>query len=143
MSNEKSKQGAQLAPDAPDLEKSDLRGEKRPSEPTPPPTEENATAKRRGRKKGCLKSGGRKKGTPNKVTASVRQWLAQFVTDQIPTIEADIKTLPPKDRVFVWERLLQYVTPKRQAVTAGVSFESLTDEQLEQIVSELTRGGEL
>ena len=70
--------GARLRPmPPPDLDKSDLRGEKRPSEPTPPPTEENATAKRRGRKKGCLKSGGRKKGTPNKVTASVRQWLAQ------------------------------------------------------------------
>ena len=77
IQNYEQEQGAQLAPDAPDLDKSDLRGEKRPSEPTHHRPRKTPQRSAEGAKKGCLKSGGRKKGTPNKVTASVRQWLAQ------------------------------------------------------------------
>lgn len=86
--------------------------------------------------------GGRQKGTPNKVTASVREWLAALIDKNRRQIEKDLKALEPKERLQVLERLMQYVVPKQQAMSAKVDFDKLTDEQLNEIVNELTGGVE-
>lgn len=84
--------------------------------------------------------GGRQKGTPNKVTASVKGWIAQVINKNRRQIERDIKALEPKDRVMILEKLMQYVVPKQQAVSANVDFNKLSDEQLNSLVEELTKG---
>lgn len=83
--------------------------------------------------------GGRQKGTPNKVTASVKDWVAQVIDKNRRQMERDIKALEPKDRLQMLEKLMQYVVPKQQAVSANVDFNKLSDEQLDLIVDELTR----
>jgi len=83
--------------------------------------------------------GGRQKGTPNKVTSTVKEWLAQLIDKNRRQMERDIKDLEPKDRLQVLERLMQYVVPKQQAVQAEVDFNKMTDEQLDTLVSELTK----
>ena len=52
----------------------------------------------------------------------------------------DIKALEPKDRLQMLEKLMQYVVPKQQAVSANVDFNKLSDEQLNALVDELTKG---
>lgn len=84
--------------------------------------------------------GGRQKGTPNKVTASVKDWIAQVIDKNRRQMERDIKALEPKDRLQILEKLLGYVVPKQQSVSANVDFNKLSDEQLNSIVNELTRG---
>jgi uncharacterized protein (UPF0305 family) len=86
------------------------------------------------------KFGGRKKGTPNKLTSSVREWLSELIDKNREQIERDIEQLDPKDRLQVLERLMQYVIPKQQAVRADVDFSQLTDEDLDLLVSSLTKG---
>ena len=44
---------------------------------------------------------GRPKGTPNKVTAEMREWLSKLVEGNREQIERDIKALDPKDRLLV------------------------------------------
>ncbi len=83
--------------------------------------------------------GGRQKGTPNKVTASIKDWLSELIDNNRKQVERDIKQLEPKERLQVLEKLMQYVIPKQQAVSAKVDFEKLTDEQLDTLVSELTK----
>jgi len=83
--------------------------------------------------------GGRQKGTPNKVTSTVKEWLAQLIDKNRRQMERDIKDLEPKDRLQVLEKLMQYVVPKQQAVQAEVDFNKMTDEQLDTLVSELTK----
>lgn len=83
--------------------------------------------------------GGRQKGTPNKVTASVKEWLSQLIDKNRRQMERDIKDLEPKDRLQVLERLMQYVVPKQQAVQAEIDFNKLTDEQLSTLIGELTK----
>lgn len=83
--------------------------------------------------------GGRQKGTPNKVTASVKDWVAQVIDKNRRQMERDIKALEPKDRLQMLEKLMQYVVPKQQAVSANVDFNKLSDEQLDLIVDELTK----
>lgn len=83
--------------------------------------------------------GGRSKGTPNKVTSTVKDWISQLIDDNRSQIEKDIKKLSPKDRLQVFEKLMQYVIPKQQSVRADVDFSKLTETQLDLIIDELTK----
>ena len=65
------------------------------------------------REKGTPKTGGREKGTPNKVTKNVRFWLFDLMQDNIETLEIDLKKLEPKERWEIICRLLPYVITKR------------------------------
>lgn len=86
--------------------------------------------------------GGRTKGTPNKVTKTAREWLTALVDKNRRQIERDLKQLEPKERLLILEKLLQYVIPKKQAVDTSVSLESLSDEQLNFIIDEITKDDE-
>lgn len=86
--------------------------------------------------------GGRTKGTPNKVTKTAREWLTALVDKNRRQIERDLKQLEPKERLLILEKLLQYVIPKKQAVNTSVSLESLSDEQLNFIIDEITKDDE-
>ncbi len=54
-------------------------------------------------------------------------------------MEKDIEVLEPKDRLQVLEKLMQYVIPKQQAVSANLDISKLSDEQLNTLVAELTK----
>ena len=56
--------------------------------------------------------GGRQKGTPNKVTATLREWVADLLDRNRERIEEDLEALEPKDRLLMLERLMGYVLPK-------------------------------
>lgn len=81
--------------------------------------------------------GGRQKGTPNRVTAELRQWVARLIDANREQLEEDIQLLDPKERLDVIEKYMQYVLPRRQAVRADVSVDELTDEQIDTIVARL------
>ena len=83
--------------------------------------------------------GGRKKGTPNKVTASVKEWLNDLINNNREQIEKDLKKITPKERLYMLEKFMQYVVPKQQAVTPIVPFEKLTDAQLDLLISEISK----
>lgn len=58
--------------------------------------------------------GGRVKGTPNRVTANVKDWISQVIDKNRRQMERDLKVLPPKDRLLMLEKLMQYVVPKQK-----------------------------
>lgn len=72
------------------------------------------------------KTGGRKKGTPNRTTKSVREKLAEVTSTYYNSREfaEDLKTLEPKDRVTVMEKLTSYVVPKMQSTTIDATVET-------------------
>ena len=55
---------------------------------------------------------GRPPGTPNKVAIPVKEWVAKLIEGNRDLIESDMKALSPKDRIKIFERLLNYVLPK-------------------------------
>ena len=91
------------------------------------------------RPKGMPKTGGRQKGTPNKVTSSVKSWLSCLIDKNRRQIEKDLKAVKPLERLQMLEKLMQYVVPKQQTVKAAVNFENLTDEELTALIGELTK----
>lgn len=83
--------------------------------------------------------GGRAKGTPNKVSSTVKDWISQLIDDNRVQIEKDIKKLSPKDRLQMFEKLMQYVVSKQQSVRADIDLSKLSETQLDLIVDELTK----
>lgn len=91
------------------------------------------------RKPGTPKTGGRTKGTPNKTTAAVKNYITEVLGDYMrpaprgsskPTLSADIAAMQPEDRVRAMTQLAGYVLPKQQALSVSeqtqVEVESLT-----------------
>ena len=58
------------------------------------------------------KTGGRKKGTPNRTTRDTRQLISKLVNDEIKHIMTNIHQLELRDRCYFLSKLLPYVAPK-------------------------------
>lgn len=63
---------------------------------------------------------GRPKGTPNKVTSTMREWVSEILANNQKQLEADFKALTPKERWQIAERLMNYVMPKQQAISGEI-----------------------
>ena len=85
------------------------------------------------------KTGGRQKGTTNKLKKETKDWLNDLITSNHLQIEKDIKALEPKERLQILEKFMQYTTPKMQSIQTTVDFNQLTDEQLENVITSLTK----
>lgn len=66
------------------------------------------------REKGTIKTGGRAKGTPNKITKNVREFLFEVVQNNMPQLENDIQQLEPKERWQIVSGLLPYIVTKKE-----------------------------
>ncbi len=88
-----------------------------------------------GRPRGQPKTGGRKKGTPNKITGDLRGWLAGFLNGKRSQLEQDFASLEPGERIFAFSRLIGYVIPKQQAVTVEAQIEA-EYKQLQKLIDD-------
>ena len=59
-----------------------------------------------------FKTGGRKKGTPNKTTTELRETLTDFMLNEFKNIEERINSLAPKERLHLMVKLMPYVMPR-------------------------------
>lgn len=94
--------------------------------------------------------GGREKGSPNKITGSVKDWISSIIDNNRDKFEKDIKALDGPERVRVISNLLQYVTPKMQSVSPTEQIEAeylhlkqlmeeCPDEFMDQIVDRIKK----
>ena len=67
----------------------------------------------RGRKKGTFKTGGREKGTENKINSYIKNLIGECIQNNIGTMQTDYETLEPKDRLLFIEKLLKYAIPTK------------------------------
>lgn len=56
-------------------------------------------------------------GTPNKTTATLKEFIVGLIDDNRMQIVADLQALKPYNRLAVLERLIGYVLPKQQATS--------------------------
>lgn len=59
-----------------------------------------------------IKTGGRLKGTPNKITKESRAILSEIVSNEIDNLPELLEQLEPRERAFVIIKLMPYVMPK-------------------------------
>ena len=63
------------------------------------------------------KFGGRKKGTPNKVTKEIRSVLKDLIYYELDQIEKQLNQLEPKERLEILIKLMAYALPKVEGVS--------------------------
>lgn len=86
------------------------------------------------------KTGGRTKGTPNKVNRTIKAILAEQTSDYYNSEEfkKDLKCLEPRDRLVIMEKLTSYIVPKMQSTTidATVASKKTIEDKLIELSSE-------
>lgn len=80
---------------------------------------------------------GRPKGTPNKTTTELKQWINILISNNIQQLTKDLKKMEPAERWRIVEKLMAYVIPKQQAVTAEIDLNNLTDDQINMIINQI------
>ena len=60
----------------------------------------------------AVKYGGRKKGTPNRLTKEVRTLLKNLLFSELSQVESHFEKLDPKDRIELLIKLMPFTCPK-------------------------------
>lgn len=76
------------------------------------------------RSKGTPKTGGRSKGTPNKVTDELKRWIAKIISKNKGRFEADITEVSPEYRLKMLEKLMAYIVPRQTSVNVMEMMEA-------------------
>lgn len=71
--------------------------------------------------------GGRKKGTPNKSTSDLKNWLSGVLNDNRNQFEKDLKDLLPEERIKVLSGLFNYIIPKQQSLSVEEQIQNETE----------------
>lgn len=92
-----------------------------------------------GRLKGTPKTGGRQKGTPNKMTSFTREKITNIFTAywESGDFMNDFANLEPKDRLDFFIKALPFVIPKMQTVSA--EFCAKPDKSIEDLLIKLSK----
>lgn len=69
------------------------------------------------------KSGGRIKGTPNKVTTALREKISLLLENQFETIDEKLNKLKPKEQLEILIKLIPYVIPKQLETTNNIEID--------------------
>ena len=84
-------------------------------------------------------TGGRQKGTQNKVTTVTKEILSDMLGDyqESGLMTADFLALEPKDRIQCAEKMMQYILPKMQSTSVDFNNKA-TKITIEQKLRELS-----
>ena len=68
---------------------------------------------------------GRKAGTPNKATTEIKEAFQMLLEDNLPTLQRDISSLEPKERVIFMLELASFIIPKMKSVDLKEKTETI------------------
>lgn len=74
-----------------------------------------------------IKTGGRQKGTPNKITQSTRQVITDLVNDITQDLHTNLDQLSLEEKARLLPRLLDYSIPKYQPDLPPVDIQEMLD----------------
>ncbi|MDR2475707.1 MAG: hypothetical protein LBD45_07595 [Bacteroidales bacterium] len=77
---------------------------------------------------------GRPKGTPNKVTTDLRQWVKSLIENNQELLEKDLASLEPKERWQIIEKLMQYIIPKKQQEDKESNTANIIQHQIDTLM---------
>lgn len=90
------------------------------------------------------KYGGRVKGTPNKTTAKMKEFIVDFLgaymseqegdENALGSFAEDWKKLKPSDRIYYSEKFSQYVIPKMSSVDVDADVSQKVQTTTERLV---------
>ena len=67
------------------------------------------------------KTGGRKKGTPNKTTSEIRKHYQYLISSNLPQLQSDLLSLEPLQRLRMIIELSKFVLPTLRATDISLN----------------------
>jgi hypothetical protein len=80
---------------------------------------------------------GRPKGSLNKTSSELREKITLFLNENFENVQKEFESLQGRDKVKMYTDLLPYGTPKLQNMSLNPDFDSMSEEQLDQIINAL------
>lgn len=82
---------------------------------------------------------GRPEGSKNKINSEIRGLIQKLFDDNYQTIQDDLESLEPKDRLKFLSDLLPYLLPKLQSTTYSqkIDLDSMSDEELDLLIQRI------
>ena len=68
------------------------------------------------------KTGGRQAGTPNQITANIKQVISEALISEAQNIAALLESLPAKERLYAFTKLAALIVPTDEPRTEGFIF---------------------
>jgi hypothetical protein len=87
--------------------------------------------------RGKEKTGGRQKGSKNKVTVNIRERISDFVVRNFEDVENEFDQLKGYDKVRMFMSFIPYIIPKLQNVSTSLKYEDMREEDLNELVIRL------
>lgn len=84
------------------------------------------------------KTGGRQKGSKNKIQRPAKALLETLFQDNFAKFKRELNKLEGKDFVDAILKITPYVAPKLQSNLEKIDFSNLDDEQAEKVLEQLT-----
>ena len=83
---------------------------------------------------------GRPKGSKNRMTQTIRDQIQNLFDDNFDTIQQDLESLEPRDRLKFMTDLLPYLMPKLQSTTYSqkIDLDNMTEEDLDILIERIT-----
>jgi hypothetical protein len=83
---------------------------------------------------------GKPKGAKNKVNTEIRGLVQKLFDDNYETIQEDLESLEPKDRLKFLSDLLPYLLPKLQSTTHSqkIDLDQLSGDELDILIDRIT-----
>ena len=82
---------------------------------------------------------GRPTGSQNYVTTDIKEFINNFLNENLNTLQADFDNLESKERLYFMEKLLKYVVPVKADHTVKQPTSKYADWTDEQIKAEIER----
>ena len=82
---------------------------------------------------------GRPTGSQNYVTTDIKEFINNFLNENLNTLQADFDNLESKERLYFMEKLLKYVVPVKADHTVKQPTSKYADWTTEQIKAEIER----
>ena len=83
---------------------------------------------------------GRPTGSQNYVTTDIKEFINNFLNENLSTLQADFDNLQSKERLYFMEKLLKYVIPTKTEEVSKKPYnriEEMTDEELNAEIARL------
>ncbi len=88
---------------------------------------------------GHKQSKGRPKGSPNKATAELRKTVSAFLTHNFTDVQAVYDSAGEREKLTFLTQLLRFALPTLQSVEMQSDLETLSDEQLDYLLTEMKK----
>ncbi|WP_300597359.1 hypothetical protein [Niabella sp.] len=86
-----------------------------------------------GKNGGRTPGSGRAKGTPNKATVDLREFVTSFIAANATNLQKEFNKMSPAQKFAAFEKLLSYALPKPQQMELHTSLDKISDSQIDAL----------